>query len=365
VEIEITVEDIVRKLENLAAPSLAMEWDNVGLMLGQRDQKVKKALLCLDISRSVVEKAIEMEIDLIISHHPLIFKPINKITDPLFLKLVKSGISVYSAHTNLDVSPQGVNKALAELFGLKNTSLLSNQSGNSLYQIAVYVPEEQREKVEKAVFSAGAGVVGNYRECLNSYPVTGQFKPVAGAKPYLGKQNKLEKVKEIKLEFLCDSIALKSVIKALLKAHPYETPVYGIYSQENRSLNFGLGLVGELENPISLMDFSYQVKSKLHTPTVRLWQAHLDKSTHIQKVAVCGGSGRTLVKTAEQKADVYVTGDLDYHTMIESKIPLIDAGHFYTEYPVLKILESVLSDTGIEIIRLSINDHDISSEIFL
>lgn len=361
----VKVSDIVAHLNKIADPSLAYEWDNVGFQIGDGNQEVNKILLTLDVTENAINKAISEKVDLIISHHPLIFKPIKKITNPIFLELIKNNISVFCAHTNLDVIKKGVNFALAEKLKLSNLKFLSDQTNSKLFQIAVYVPVTDMVKVADTVFSEGAGIIGNYADCMNDYEVSGQFMPLAGSDPVLGSTGKLEKVVERKLEFFVDSHKLAKVIKAMKVAHPYETPAYAVYQQDKTNENYGLGMLGELQQEMSLEDFAEFVKKQLKAPFVRLWPADKQKTMQIKKAAVCGGSGSSLISKVYGKADVFISADFTYHTVLDSKIPLIDAGHFYTENPVLKHLKEILSEFGLETLSLRPEEHEIKDHIII
>ncbi len=355
----ITASQIVNHLHQIADPALAFDWDNVGFQIGNGNQQVKKILLTLDVTESAIDKAINENVDLIISHHPFIFKAIKKITNPLYLKLIKNDIAVFCVHTNLDVIKKGVNSALAEKLKLQNVQFLTFESGASVYHVAVYVPAGNMVKVADAVFAAGAGVICNYCSCMNDYDVSGQFMPKEGSNPVLGTHDKLEKVVERKLEFFVDSIHLRKVLEAMKETHPYETPSYAVYPQEKPNENFGLGMLGELAQEMSLEDFARFVKKQLKAPFVKLWPANKNKSLLIKKVAVCGGSGSSLIPQVYGKAEVFVSADFNYHTILDSKVPLIDAGHFYTENPVLENLRDMLQEFELEIIELKANEHDI------
>lgn len=355
----IRVRDIVNHMHKLANPGLAYDWDNVGLQLGDPEQEVKKILLTLDVTDNAIEKAISQKADLLISHHPFIFKPIKKITNPIYLKLIRNNIAVFCAHTNLDVISGGVNHALADLLGLSSVEFLSQESGSQLYHLAVHVPPMNMEEVAEAAFAAGAGKIGNYSNCITDYEVSGQFMPVEGANPTEGELNRLEKVVERKLEFFVDSFNLNKVVAAVKKAHPYETPAYAVYPQHKQSETYGLGLIGKIE-PTTLHELAQAVKQKLGCPFVKVWPAHKGKEAKIKRVAICGGSGTSLLRQIPGRADVFISADFTYHTVLDSKVPLIDAGHFFTEFPVLKNLEKYLSTLELEIITLEKAEHEIS-----
>ena len=356
----ITVSEIVSHLHKIAHPGLAFEWDNVGFQLGDGNQEVEKILLTLDVTQNAINKAIKENVDLIISHHPFIFKPIKKITNPLYLKLIKNDIAVFSAHTNLDVIKKGVNSALADKLNLQNVEFLTSESGASVYHVAVYVPSSNMLEVANALFAAGAGVIGNYTNCMNDYEVSGQFKPVEGSNPVLGEYDKLEKIVERKLEFFVDSFKLSKVIETMKKVHPYETPAYTVQLQEKPNINYGLGMLGELNNEMVLEDFTKFVKDKLNAPFVKLWPADKLKTSPIKKVAICGGSGSSLISKVYGKADVFVSGEFCYHTILESRVPLIEAGHFYTENPVLENLREMLQKFELEIVKFTADEHEVS-----
>ena len=357
------IKDIAEFMNNLAPNQIAYSWDNVGLLIGDQNQDVQKILITLDLTPNIINLAIEKNINLIITHHPFLFHPLKKINDPNILKLIKNSIAVYSAHTNLDQVKNGVNFALAEKLNLSNLQFLQKNNEQDFYQITVYTPESALDNLKNAVFSAGAGYIGEYSMCSNHYPVKGNFLPSSNANPNIGTPEQLELVDEIKLEFLSDSVNLKQVINALINAHPYETPVYTITKLNQNSPNFGLGLIGSLENELTLSELAVFVKEKLLAPSVKLWPANKSPHQKVKQIAVCGGSGSSVLSSAKN-ADVLITGDLNYHTILDSKIPLIDAGHFYTEYPVLEKLKNLLTDFNLDIEIVSDQIHDINKLIY-
>lgn len=357
---KITVSEIVSHLHKIANPGLAFDWDNVGFQLGNGNQQVKKILLTLDVTENAIQKAIKEKADLIISHHPFIFKPIKKITNPLYLKLIKNDIAVLCVHTNLDVIKKGVNSALAAKLKLQNVEFLTSESGARVYQVAVYVPSNKMEEVADTVFKAGGGIVGNYSNCLSDYEVSVQFLPNEDSNPTVGTNGKLEKTSERKLEFTVDSFKLSYVLAEMLKVHPYETPAYMVTLQEKPNINFGLGMLGNLAQTMTLREFAKFAKIQLNAPFVKLWPAQKDSDYKIKKVAVCGGSGSSLISKVYGKADIFVSGDFTYHTILDSRVPLIDAGHFYTENPVLQNLKEMLLEFDLDITEFTPEQHEIS-----
>lgn len=345
----ITIKELTEYIAKTVSPTLAYKWDNSGLLIGEPDMPIERILITLDITSEVVDHAIEKDIDLIFSHHPLFVKPITKLNNPLILKLIRHNVSVYSAHTNMDIYNDGVNKALAEALGVQNCSFLSQEIDVRLYHIAVYIPPKNVEQVSKAVFEAGAGKIGNYSHCGNTYQVQGQFKPLRGSEPTIGSVDRLEKVEEVKLEFFADSSTLDRVINMMIEAHPYETPAYAVYEQHKKDENYGLGLIGDLNQPTKISEFASIVKKGLNIPKLSLWLADRDIDDEIRKVALCGGGGSSLIRTAQAKdADIYVTSDIGYHHYLESEIPLIDAGHYYTEYPFVNKVSNILKGLSVE-----------------
>jgi len=360
-----TVKDILHELEELAPTGLAMEWDNAGLQLGREDWSADKILLTLDVTPSVIAYAIRHSFDLIVSHHPLIFRPIKSITQSAILDLVQHQIAVISMHTNLDVVPQGVNSALAEALGLANTHLLSDETGAKWYHCSVTVPPSAADKLLNAIQNAGGGRIGCYDMCSTRHEIKGSFRPLEGSNPFLGKAGKYEQTDEIELEFMVDSFNLEAVKRAIKSAHPYEEPAVYFVETRNNNPAYGLGLAGELEKEVSLFEFAERVKTKLQAPFVQLWTAGSGKNYPVKKIGVCGGAGASLIKTASGQVDVLVTGDINYHTMLESALPLINAGHFYTEYPVLKKLHNLLKAKKIDSFVYPVRNHEIRNNLLI
>lgn len=357
---KIQLHKIADHLNKLAPPGLSAEWDNVGLQLGEMQQEISRILLTLDVTEKAIEYAIRQKSDLIISHHPLIFRPLKSITDTRLLRLIRENIAVFTLHTNLDSAKQGVNHALARRLGLQDLEFLSGETGAQLYQLSVYVPPAASDAVSRAIFRAGAGEIGNYKSCMSYYPVAGQFISQSESKPVIGIKGEVQKVSELKLEFFVDSFNLSAAIRALKENHPYEQPVYTVIPQQRASDNYGLGLIGKLPVARKLLDFAQDVKVKLSSSQIKLWPGQEDMNKFIQKVAVCGGSGSSLLSMVAGRADVFVSADFTYHTILDSRIPLIDAGHFHTEYPVLELLEESLGDLGIQLEIFPRDQHEIN-----
>ncbi len=347
-----TQDMVVREIQNIlelwAPRELSWQGDNVGLQVGSPGWQVRKILITLDVSEQVIEEAKKKQVNLIISHHPLIFTPIKSLlpenrVGSLIFNLVSNNIALLCAHTNLDFTHQGVSFVLAEKLGIANLRVLIPQS-DILKKIVVFIPSNHVDGVLSAMSDAGAGVVGNYDTCSFQSKGSGTFRGLVGSKPFIGKTGSLEIVEEVRLEMITSSWKLPSVIKAMKTTHPYEEVAYDVISLDNKADIFGAGAIGELQSPESLETFLARVQGALHAPSLR-YTGKL--KSRIKKVAVCGGSGSDAIPAAiSSGADAFVTADLKYHTFqdAENLIALIDAGHFETESPVVEKLVTYLKE---------------------
>jgi len=341
------IKEIFRHIENWAPRGIAWEKDNTGLQVGSREIKVRNVLICLDLTREIVHEAIAKKCNLIISHHPLIFAPIKKIqtsTDPtsqLIELLLKNNITLYSAHTNLDFTKNGVSFELAKKLKLKNVKFLSAIS-KAQFKLVVFVPGKNVSEVSEAIFSAGGGVIGEYSHCSFRSEGKGTFLGSDLSNPAIGRKGNIEEAPEVRLEVIADKWNLGEVIERMKSAHPYEEPAYDIYPLENKNINFGFGAIGEFDKPVEKDLFLNEVCRILKTPSVKHSEA---KTSLIKRVAVCGGSGSELLPEAVRAgADAFITADIKYHTYFDAfeNILMIDAGHFETEVVVLEKLKNYL-----------------------
>lgn len=349
--------EIIQLFEQFAPKSIAMEGDPIGLQLGRLNQKVDRVLVALDVLENVVDEAIRKDVQLIIAHHPLIYHPLKNImTDTvrgrIIGKLVKHDIAVYAAHTNLDITKGGVNDLLAAALEIKNPEVLVPTFEIPLKKLVVYVPAEQADVVRKALGAAGAGFIGHYSCCSFSSSGQGRFLPETGTNPYIGRQGVLETVDEVRIETIVPEPLLKQVLSAMLKAHPYEEVAYDLYPVANKGETLGLGRIGTI-NEMTLGEFAEKVKLALQVDRVRVVG---DAHAHVKKVAVLGGDGNKYFKHAKLKgADVYVTGDLYYHTAHDALMEglnLIDPGHNVEKVMksgVAGLLESLCKKAGFEV----------------
>ena len=341
---QLSVQTLMNTLEQLAPKRYAFEWDHVGLQLGSTQGIVTKIYVALDVNERVLEEAILMGADFIVAHHPFIFKPLSAIRTDLphgkmIEKALRAGIRIFAAHTNLDIAAGGVNDALALRLGLMDTEILRIAGHESLEKLVVFVPQGHEDAVRSAIAQAGAGSIGNYSDCSFQSTGTGTFMPLEGTTPFIGRQEILERTAEIRLETIMSASIRTRVIRAMLKAHPYEELAYDVYPLLNENFTYGLGRIGYLSQAYSLMEFCQLAKEKLGVDAVRV-TGQLDQL--VKKVAVCGGSGSELMHAAKfAGADVLVTGDLKYHEAQDALalgIAVLDAGHDATERVIVPVL---------------------------
>ncbi len=329
------ISDVTALLEQLAPLSYQESYDNSGLLVGDPSMPLKGILATLDVTPEVVEEAHRKGLNLIVSHHPLIFSGLKRITGKTYVEkavilAIKYDIAIYAAHTNLDSIKGGVNSKIGELLGLKNLKFLSPIEGE-LVKVIVFVPTSEADKVRQAMFNAGAGSISNYDYCSFNTDGKGTFRAGEGADPFVGKVGELHIEPETKIEVIVPKAKLSKVIREMISSHPYEEVAYDIYPLLNSYSEVGAGMVGELTDPISEMDFLKMVKRVFNLQSIRCTPL-LGKE--IKKIAFCGGSGAFLIKQAiAVGADIYITGDVKYHQFFdaENKIIIADIGHFESE----------------------------------
>lgn len=345
----LTNRDVFNIVEQWAPKNLAFEWDNVGLQIGSYRKPVKKIMITLDVLESVVDEAVENQVDLIIAHHPLLFKSIKQVnTDTpagrTIKKLIKHDITVYAAHTNLDVADGGVNDMLCDRLGVDEREVLVDTDTEKLYKLAVYVPTTHLDMIRNALSEHGAGHIGNYSHCAFQTAGQGTFKPLAGTDPFIGSQNEVAYVDEVKIETIVQKQNLQSVINAMITAHPYEEAAYDIFPLKNEGKRNGIGRIGILTPTMSVKELCAHIKAVMDISHLRVIG---DITKKVKKVAILGGSGEKYINKAKQKeADVYITGDMTFHAAQEaclSGLPVIDAGH-YIEHVMKHSTKNYLGD---------------------
>jgi dinuclear metal center YbgI/SA1388 family protein len=325
--------EVIQLFEQFAPKSLAMEGDPIGLQIGTLNKPIHTVFIALDVLEEVVDEAIANRADLMIAHHPPLYRPLKQIlTDQaqgrIIEKCLKHNITVYAAHTNLDIAQGGVNDWLAEALGLQEVEVLAPTYEEKLKKLVVYVPKTHASAVREALGHAGAGHIGNYSYCTFNSEGIGTFLPEDGANPFIGAKGELEEVEEVRIETIVPASLQKKVIAAMLKAHPYEEVAYDVYSLDNQGHTWGLGRVGKLLQETTLGEFAEHVKKSLDVPAVRV-VGQLDDP--VKKVAVVGGDGNKYIRQAKMSgADVYVTGDVYYHVAHDAMalgLNIVDPGH--------------------------------------
>ena len=340
------IKEITGVLEEWAPKALQESYDNSGLQVGDPEAFVRKALVCLDCTEAVVEEAERLDCDLVISHHPLIFKGLRSLvaTGPVertVLSLIRKNIALYAIHTNLDNVISGVNGEIADRLGLRVIQVLDPKP-EQLYKLAVFVPIAQAEAVRNAMFAAGAGHIGKYDECSFGSAGTGTFRAGAGAEPYSGSIGVRHEAEELKLEMVLPRLLLSKVMAAMRATHPYEEVACDILPLVNTDDRIGSGLIGEWDRPMSGPDFLSRLKQVFGIQVVR-HTALLDRS--ISRVAVCGGSGAFLIgKAKAANVDAFITGDIKYHDFFDAdgQLVLADIGHYGSEQFTAAVIKRYL-----------------------
>lgn len=340
------VKEIASAIERVAPLYLQESYDNAGMQVGDPDSVITGVVLCTDVRECIVDEAIACGANLIISHHPLIFHGLKKLTgrnyvERTVLKAIRHGVSIYCAHTNLDNARGGVSYKMAEKLGMKNVEVLDPQVGTQR-KIVVFVPQAQAADVEQAMWRAGAGTLGDYDRCSYRVEGEGRFHALDGANPFAGEVGEDHVENEVRVEVLVNKARCSAVIVAMLAAHPYEEPAFDVIPLENADRYSGSGVIGDIEE-IGGSDFMHRLKEAFGVDTVR-FSGNLDRK--VKRVALCGGAGSFLAgKAMSMGADVYVTGDMKYHEFQgnEERIILADIGHYESEQYTKEIFADIIA----------------------
>lgn len=340
------LKEIADFLDSVIPLSFQEDYDNSGLQCGIPELEVSSALLTLDVTEEVVREAACTGCNMIISHHPVIFRPLKRISagtpaEKIITRAIRQDIAIYSAHTNLDIIENGVSRKMAEKLGLSGIRVLSPLK-NRLLKLVAYIPDDHLDRVRQAVYDAGAGVIGNYDSCGFTVSGTGSFRAGEMADPFVGEKGRIHFEKESRFETILFSHLRSGVIKALLEAHPYEEVAYDIYPLENQNIAAGLGCVGDLNDIMEEKDFLKRVSAVFDAEVIR---HSVLSGRKIKKVALCGGSGGSLTGTAVASgADTFITADLKYHTFLDSgsSLLLADIGHYESEKFSIEILYELI-----------------------
>lgn len=340
------ISDITDYLETIAPRSYQESYDNSGLLTGSPSQEVNGVLITLDCTEEVVDEAIASGANLIIAHHPIIFKGLKKLTGQSYvertvIKAIQHQIAIYAIHTNLDNVHQGVNKKIAERIGLINVKVL-HPKHNTLSKLVTFIPVKDTDSVLQAIHQAGAGQIGNYENCSFRVEGTGTFKPNEVAQPAIGETGKQESVNENRVEVIFPAHLESRVLRAMRDSHPYEEVAYYVTVLNNENQEVGSGMIGELEIPVQPLDFLKSLKKKMELSVIR-HTGLIDKL--VKKVAICGGSGSFLLQRAIQAdAQVFISADFKYHEFFdaENRIIIADIGHYESEVFTKDLLGEIL-----------------------
>jgi dinuclear metal center YbgI/SA1388 family protein len=338
--------DLINFLESVAPSSYQEDYDNSGLITGNPEQTITSALISLDCTEEIVDEALAKGCNLIISHHPIVFQGLKRLNgktyvERVIIKAIKHDIALYAIHTNLDHVKRGVNHKICERLGLVDQQILLPKSG-ILKKLSTFVPFDHAEPVRRALFAAGAGNIGAYSDCSYNVDGYGTFKASADASPFVGDIGKVHRESETKIEVIFPSYVETPIVTALKQAHPYEEVAYDIYPLSNAHAEVGAGMIGALENEMNELDFLRFVKERLNAKVVRYSALRAEA---VKRVAVCGGSGSFLLKTAiAAKADVFITADFKYHEFFdaEKKVIIADVGHFESEQFTQELLFEII-----------------------
>jgi len=341
------IDEIIQHLETFAPVYLQESYDNAGLIVGEGSSECNGVITTLDATEAVVDEAISKKCNLVVAHHPIIFRGLKKLNgknyvERTILKAIKNDIAIYAIHTNLDNVKKGVNNKIAERIALQNLQMLQPKE-QILKKLITFAPLDNAEDLRKALFAAGAGQLGKYSECSFNTEGTGTFKPEEGADPFVGEIGKRHEEKEMKIEVIFPGYLEQKIIRTMIEAHPYEEVAYDIISLGNYLSDVGSGLIGELENAVGENEFLQKIKTAFNLQAIRHTKL-LGKQ--IKKVAVCGGAGSFLIPVAlSNRADVYITSDIKYHEFFDAEdMLLIDIGHYESEQFTIDLLYDILRE---------------------
>src|SRR6266487_3458053 len=340
------IADIISFLESLAHPSLQEHYDNAGLVIGEKNWECTGIICSLDATESVIKEAITKNCNLVVAHHPIIFGGLKKINGKNYVEktvitAIKNDIAIYAIHTNLDNVVNGVNGRMARLLGLENISILSPKEG-TLKKLFTFAPLDKAEQLRNAIFKAGGGQIGNYSECSFNAEGVGTFKGEEGTNPYVGEVGKQHRENEIKIEAIFPAWLENKVVNSMKAAHPYEEVAYDIINLANKHQGIGSGMIGELTEPMTEMNFLIHLKKIFNLRVIR-HTALLNQP--VKKIALCGGAGSFLVSTAlAAGADIYTTADMKYHEFFDAngKILIADIGHYESEQFTIDLLTEIM-----------------------
>jgi dinuclear metal center YbgI/SA1388 family protein len=340
------ISEVISIIEKFAAPELQEDYDNAGLITGNGQWECSGVLCSLDATLEIIQEARQRGCNLVIAHHPIVFRGLKRLNgrsyiEQTVIEAIKSDIAIYAAHTNLDNVIRGVNGKIAAKLNLKNCAILQPKD-RTLRRMITFAPVDKAEKVRQALFAAGGGHIGNYSECSFNSDGTGTFKAEQGADPYVGEIGERHYEKETKIEVVYPFYMQHQILKALIENHPYEEVAYDIFTMENSHDRIGAGVIGELETAVPETEFLTIVKETFGVEVIRHTAL---RGQLVKRVAVCGGAGSFLMKSAlQQKADLFITADVKYHEFfdVEGRMVLADIGHYESEQFTVELLYDLL-----------------------
>jgi dinuclear metal center YbgI/SA1388 family protein len=340
--------NIISVLESWAPPSFQESYDNSGLIVGEAGMKITGAVVCLDSTEEIIDEAIGSGCNLVIAHHPIIFSGIKKLNgknyvERTLIKAIRNDIAIYALHTNLDNVRHGVNRRIADQLGLTNCKILSPKRG-LLKKLVTFCPGSSADQVRNALFTVGAGHIGNYEECSFSVQGTGTFRGNEASSPAVGRKGEQHQEPEERIEVVFEHFRQSKLIKSLIDSHPYEEVAFDIYSIDNEYNNVGSGMIGTLNEPMDFKAFLQHVKLSLKTGTIRYTTP---VEGQVSKVAVCGGSGSFLLESAIRSgAHAFITADFKYHQFFDAdgRISILDVGHYESEQFTKELIYEFLKE---------------------
>ncbi len=360
-----SIKDITNYLEQLAPLAYQESYDNAGLIVGSPETTVTGILATLDCTEDIIHEAIKRDCNLIVAHHPIVFKGLKRFNGKNYVEravmlAIKNDIAIYATHTNLDSVKGGVNYMIAKKLGLENVRILSPKK-QILKKLVTFVPVENTKAVLEAIHTAGAGQIGEYKNCSFSTEGTGRFTPSGSADPFIGTLNEAEEVSENRIEVIFDAPQEAQILRALKKAHPYEEVAYYLSILENENQEVGSGVIATLPESLLEIDFLTMLKTKMNLKVVRHTPL-LGKA--IKKIALCGGAGGFLLRDAiRQGADVFITADYKYHEFFdaENQIIICDIGHYESEVYTKELIVRYLSEkfSNFAILKSQVNTNPV------
>lgn len=341
--------EFIRRFEEYCPLWLAEEGDPCGLHIGTLDREIQRVMMTLDVRPEVVQEAIDKKVDLLIAKHPPIFRPISRLTEDdlqtkMYIDLLRNNISVYAAHTNMDIIEDGLNDWFCEMLEVEVTGYLKQTHEIDFKKLVTYVPEVDADKMRQALGDTGGGNQGNYHHTSYSMKGTGRFTPSGKTNPTIGAVGKAEEVLEERIEVIYPETIENQLLSAMYQVHPYEEPAFDLIKLDNPPKTYGIGRVGKLSAPVTIENFTQKVKDTFQIDGLRLVEATHSKEM-VQTVAICGGSGGNFyLEALKAEADVYITGDVYYHTahdMQTNGLTVIDPGHNIEVVCIPKFVEKM------------------------